>query len=124
MFSSKRFAKVSSAIFPSGVNALCAIANENIFGKTFAPRCSNGILKDQRALLPPPIEGDADINNAWLSLNGWGRILETQSIAFLINPGIEPLYSGDEIMKASFAKMRLQNSSAAFGCELFASKSW
>ena len=59
-FSSNRFAKVSSAMLPSGVNALCAIANENIFGKTFAPRCSKGILNDQSALLPPPIEGDAD----------------------------------------------------------------
>ena len=114
-FSSNRFAKVSSAIFPSGVNALCAIANENILGKTFAPRCSNGILKDQSALLPPPIDGEADISKAWRSLNGCGRNLETQSIVFLNKPGIEPLYSGDEIIKASFAKMRFRNSSAPAG---------
>src|SRR5437868_11313082 len=111
-FSSKRFASVSSAICPSAVNALCAVANENIFGKTLAPRCSKGILKDQSALLPPPIDGDADINKACFALNGCGRNLETQSMAFLISPGIEPLYSGEEIMKASFAKILLRNSSA------------
>src|SRR5436190_11600337 len=93
-------------------------------GKTRAPRCSNGIRSDHSALLPPPMEGEADINKAWCSLNGWGRNLETQSMAFLMSPGIEPLYSGDEIMKASFAKIRLRNSSAPFGWELFDSRSW
>src|SRR5688572_12426527 len=123
-FSSKRFDNVSSAISPADVNALWAIANENILGKTLAPRCSKGIRKDQRALLPPPIEGEADISNACFSLNGWGRNLETQSMAFLIKPGIDPLYSGDDIMKASFAKMRLRNSSAPVGCKLIVSESW
>src|SRR6185295_965484 len=123
-FSSNHFAKVSSAIFPQGVNALCAIANENIFGKTFAPRCSNGILNDHSALFPPAIEGEADISKAWCSLNGCGRNLETQSMTFFITPGIEPLYSGDKIMKASFSRMRFRNSSAHFGYDLFASKSW
>ena len=116
-FSSNRLANVLSAISPSVENALCAVASENILGKTFAPRCSNGIRKDQRALLPPPIEGDADINKAWRSLKGCGRNLETQSIEFFRRPGIEPLYSGDEIIKASFARILFLNSSAPAGIE-------
>src|SRR5688572_4456980 len=122
-FCSNRFAKVSSAILPSDVNALCAVAKENISGNTLAPRCSSGILKDQSDLLPPPIEGEADISRAWRSLNGWGRNRETQSIEFFSRPGIEPLYSGDEIINASFAKIRLRSSSAPVGWKLFISRS-
>src|SRR6516165_3834245 len=115
MLSSNLFPNVSSAILPSALNALCAIANENMFGNTFAPKCSSGIRNCQRARLPPAIEGDADITKACLSLNGCGRKRETQSMEFLISPGMEPLYSGDEIMKASFANNRLRNSSAPGG---------
>src|SRR5258708_6645187 len=115
--SSKRFASMVSAILPSGVNALCAMASENISGKTLAPRCSNGILSDQSARLPPAMEGEADISKAWRSLNGCGRTLETQSMEFFKKPGMEPLYSGDEIINALFAKIRLRNSVAPAGIE-------
>ncbi len=57
-------------MFPLGVNALCAVANENMLGKTFAPRCSNGILNDHNDLFPPPIEGEADKSKACCSLKG------------------------------------------------------
>jgi len=62
-----------------------------------------------------PLKGEADIKKAWISLKGCGRNPETQSMAFFKSPGIEPLYSGDEIIKASFAKIRLRNSSAPAG---------
>jgi hypothetical protein len=38
-----------------------------------------------------------------------------QSITFLNMPGIEPLYSGDETMKASLSTRRRLSSSAPFG---------
>jgi hypothetical protein len=45
-------------------------------------------------LLPPAIEGEADINRACFSLNGCGRNRDTQSIIFFKSPGMEALYSG------------------------------
>src|SRR5258705_11559603 len=93
--SSNLFAIVVSLRSPSAVNALCAIANENISGKTLAPRCSKGILSDQSPRLPPIMEGEADIIKACRSLNGCGRNRETQSITFLRRPGMELLYSGE-----------------------------
>src|SRR5436190_18108333 len=124
ILSSKRFARVGLLSVLSGVKAWCAIANENISGKTLAPKCSNGILNVQSPLLPPTIDGDADISNACLSLNGCGRDLETQSMIFLRFPGMEPLYSGDEIIKASLDKSLFRNCSAPAGCEPSNSRSW
>src|SRR5688500_3589689 len=124
MLSSKRFARVGLIMLPSGVKAWCAIASENISGKTLAPKCSKGILRDHNERLPPTIEGEADSSSACRSLNGCGRNLETQSILFFILPGIEALYSGDAIINASFAKSRFLNCSAPAGCESFVSKSW
>ncbi len=121
---SNLFARVASFRSPSTLNDLCAIANENMSGKTRAPRCSKGILSDHSPRLPPTIEGEADINKACRSLNGCGRNRETQSITFFRRPGIEPLYSGEEIMNASFAKSRFLNSIAPFGMSPFDSKSW
>src|SRR5215510_2101113 len=94
MLSSNLFASVGLLMVPSGVNAWCAIANENILGKTLVPKCSSGIRSDHNPRLPPAIEGDADSSNACLSLKGCGRNLDTQSILFLMFPGMEPLYSG------------------------------
>jgi hypothetical protein len=53
---------------------------------------------------------EADMSKPWRVSNGCGRNREVQSIRFLIVPGMEPLYSGDEMMKASFASSRLRNS--------------
>src|SRR5580765_3815509 len=98
------------------------MASENISGKIRAPKCSNGMRSDHRPLLPPAIEGEADISKPCNSLNGCGRNRETQSIEFFRKPGIEPLYSGDEIINASFAKSRLRNSFAPSGRVPFASR--
>src|SRR6266487_6227048 len=111
-------------IFPWGSKAWCAIANENISGKTRAPRCSKGMRSDHNARLPPAIEGDADINKACRSLKGCGRNLDVQSITFLRCPGMEALYSGDEIMNASLDISRLRNCSAPGGIIFFNSISW
>jgi hypothetical protein len=45
---------------------------------------------------------------------------EVQSMAFLRQPGIAALYSGDEIMKASVSVRRRENSCAPLGDPLFA----
>src|SRR6185369_17100390 len=115
MLSSNLFASVGLLMVPSGVNAWCADANENIFGKTLVPKCSRGILSDQSPRFPPAIEGEAEMRSACRSLKGCGRNLETQSILFLMLPGMEPLYSGDAMINASLAIRRFLNSSAPGG---------
>ena len=51
------------------------------------------------------MEGEADMSRQWRSLKGCGRRRDTQSIAFLRTPGIDPLYSGEATTRAS---VRLQ----------------
>ncbi len=80
--------------------------------------------KDQTPRLPPTNDGDADISKACRSLKGCGRNLDTQSIEFFKCPGIEPLYSGEQIMKASLARSLFLNSFAPSGILPFASRSW
>lgn len=59
-----------------------------------------------RPRLPPASDGDAESNSPCRPSNGRGRKREVQSIRFLITPGIEPLYLGEEMMKASLASRR------------------
>lgn len=54
---------------------------------------------------------DGDRRMPWSSLNGCGLNRETQSMAFLSAPGIDALYSGDEMTKASQPTRRRRNSS-------------
>src|SRR5579862_5991854 len=98
---SNRFCRTSLRILPFLSIAWCASASENMSGYTRAPRCSSGTRNDQRPRLPPLIDGDADISRHCLPLNGCGRIRDVQSITFLRIPGMELLYSGDAMMKAS-----------------------
>ena len=65
--------------------------------------------------LPPTIEGEADSSRACRSWKGCGWKRETQSTAFLSTPGIEALYSGEQITNASVAFSRRRSSSAAAG---------
>src|SRR5687767_8423845 len=124
MLSSNLFASFSSAIFPSGENAWCALAKENIFGYTRVPKCSKGMRKDHSARFPPAMEGEADMSIALCSLKGCGRNRDTQSITFFSNPGTEPLYSGDDMMNASFANNRSRKVVAPFGKGSLFSTSW
>jgi hypothetical protein len=70
---------------------------------------------DHRPRLPPAIDGDAESRKHCLPLNGCGRMRDAQSITFLSTPGIEALYSGEEIMNASAALSRRLNSCAGAG---------
>src|ERR1700737_614426 len=80
-----------------------------------APRCSNGIRSDQRPRLPPAMDGEAESSKPCISLKGWGSIRETQSTAFFRTPGMEALYSGEEMTNASQPTRRRLNSRAPLG---------
>src|ERR1700681_1575768 len=80
-----------------------------------APRCSKGIRSDQRPRLPPAMDGEAESSSPCLSLKGCGSIRETQSIAFFRTPGMEALYSGEEITSASQLSRRRLTSRAPPG---------
>jgi hypothetical protein len=96
-------------------SALWAAASENMSGKMRAPRCSNGTRSAHSPRLPPTIDGDADSSSPWRPSNGCGRKREVQSMTFLSMPGIDMLYSGDAMMKASLASRRRCSSWAPGG---------
>src|SRR5262249_60636323 len=65
--------------------------------------------------LPPAIDGDADMSRHCFPLNGCGRTRDAQSIRFLSAPGIEALYSGEEITSALADSSHRQNCVAGSG---------
>src|SRR5439155_17838472 len=80
-----------------------------------APKCSKGTRSAHKPRLPPTIDGEADKRRPCFSLNGCGLKRDTQSIEFFSAPGIEALYSGELITKASLVWMHSRNLSAPGG---------
>src|SRR5438552_4012908 len=80
-----------------------------------APKCSKGTRSAHKPRLPPTIDGEADKRRPCFSLNGCGLKRDTQSIEFFNTPGIEALYSGELITKASLLWMHSRSLSAPGG---------
>jgi hypothetical protein len=78
---------------------------------------------DHSPRFPPAIDGDADMSRPCLPLNGCGRTRDTQSIKFLSAPGIDALYSGEAMTKASAASSHRRKRVAGSGTPVSCSKS-